>query len=221
MLLNEEIQKAYRECASVAENINALQRELMELRNSLARLRIRASRGGRTINRTAAAASGTIDCEQDIDASITEKEREVEQAQEAHSIKEEEKQRCEQLMNAWTVEFRYRTVDDLVGYGKARVQPALTYYLGLFLKRNGDLFRFCKAIKATKIFDPFVLAVLPLESLAEMIDELSHFQYPEFNQEFLDGKKKEDPSAVSDTRQILTGIVRKFLICRRLVFRKI
>ena len=78
-----------------------------------------------------------------------------------------------------------------------------------------------KAIKTVKIFYPFVLAVLPLESLAEMIDELSHFQYPEFNQEFLDGKKKEDPSAVSDTRQILTGIVRKFLICRRLVFRKI
>ena len=73
---------------------------------------------------------------------------------------------------------------------------------GLFLERNGDFFRFRKAIKAAKIFDPFVLAVLPLKSLAEMIDELSHFQYPEFNQEFLDGMKKEVPSAVLDALQI-------------------
>ena len=73
---------------------------------------------------------------------------------------------------------------------------------GLFLERNGYLFRFRKAIKAAKIFDPFVLAVLPLESLAVMTDELSHFQYPEFNQEFLDGMKKEVTSAVSNAYQI-------------------
>ena len=72
---------------------------------------------------------------------------------------------------------------------------------GLFLERNDDLFRFRKAIKAAKIFDPFLLAVLPLESLAERIDELSHFQYPEFNQEFLDRMKKEVPPAVSDALQ--------------------
>jgi hypothetical protein len=54
-----------------------------------------------------------------------------------------------------------------------------------------------RAFSACKLFDPFFLASDPsINALNALADELVHFGYPEFDEDFIIELKKEIPEAI-------------------------
>jgi hypothetical protein len=72
-------------------------------------------------------------------------------------------------------------------------------------QKLSDLMRAKQAFSACKLFDPFFLASdTSIDALNALADELVHFGYPEFDEDFIKELKKEIPEAIKYANK--TGI---------------
>jgi hypothetical protein len=91
------------------------------------------------------------------------------------------------------------TEEDFIGYAKKCVQPAFDKYNNLFLfAGDAALAQAKKAFQACKLFDVLHLKSGPShKSLFRLIDDLIHFDFPEFDEEFRDQMKEEVPELLN------------------------
>jgi hypothetical protein len=89
------------------------------------------------------------------------------------------------------------TEEDFISYAKKCVQPAFDKYTSLFTE-DAALARAKKAFCACKLFDVLYLRSGPsIESLNRLIDDLVHFDFPEFDDNFREKLKKEVPELLA------------------------
>ena len=98
----------------------------------------------------------------------------------------------------WKETFPHRTRNEILTYGKTIGEPAMNYYIKHFKEETGDLFLFRKRALACKIFDPFFLRGKgnQIQRLQIIAMGLIHFEYQDFDNEFLTCLCKEIPLAV-------------------------
>jgi hypothetical protein len=95
------------------------------------------------------------------------------------------------------------TEKDFLKHAEEVVEPAFKKYKSLLQEvsephqKLPDLMRTKRAFSACKLFDPFFLASDPsINALNALADELVHFGYPEFDEDFICALKKEIPEAI-------------------------
>ena len=85
------------------------------------------------------------------------------------------------------------TEEDFIEYAKKCTRGAFLKYKKLF-EDDQTLVRIRKANRACKVFDVLFLRSGPsVDTLNRLIDELAHFEFKEFNEEFLQKMKDEVP----------------------------
>ena len=94
--------------------------------------------------------------------------------------------------------FPYRNKESIIEYGKSIGLPALNYYNEQFIRKNGDFYKLRKRWKACEIFDPLFLKGKEnnIQRLNNIARDLKHFEYPDFDDEFLTNLEMEIPLAV-------------------------
>ena len=70
---------------------------------------------------------------------------------------------------------------EFLEYAEKNLRKGLDYYDKIYLKPDGKLFSLKKAFESGAIFDPDILRAKPTEVIEILIDQLCHFQFPEFN----------------------------------------
>ena len=78
---------------------------------------------------------------------------------------------------------------------KNNLSKGLDYYDKIYLKPYGKLFSLKKAFESGAIFDLDFLRAKPTEVIETLIDQLCHFQFPEFSgdQQLLEEMKAQLP----------------------------
>jgi hypothetical protein len=101
-------------------------------------------------------------------------------------------------LEKWKTKFPHRTRNDIIAYGKTIGEPAFLYFKKQFRNEDGDLFLLRKRALACKIFDPLFLRGKEgqIERLLILSRDLSHFQYKDFDDDFITCLGKEIPLAV-------------------------
>jgi hypothetical protein len=101
--------------------------------------------------------------------------------------------------DAWKSKFPNRNQDTLLNYCRELAKPVLAYYSKLFLDEDGDNYHMRKAAFSCQLFDPMFLEGKQndLHRLFYLADQLIHFRYPQFTQEFIALLKQEIPLAVN------------------------
>ena len=138
------------------------------------------------------------DAIQKINEDIAEARQKVRQSKIILKEKDDEVNSFKREYLAWKTKFPDRCKDTLLEYCTRKTEPVLQYYRELFLQENGDNFKIRKAALACKLFDPTYLKGKQndLHTLFYLADQLSHFQYNDFNDDFLKLLKSEIPAAV-------------------------
>ena len=92
----------------------------------------------------------------------------------------------------WKEKFPYRSRDELIEYGKSIGRPGFEYYEKLFKEESGDLFKLRQRGLSCRLFDPFFLKgkEREIEGLELITDELTSFEYEQFDNEFIARLKK-------------------------------
>ena len=105
---------------------------------------------------------------------------------------------AEAKVSKWKLKFPRRTRQELIDYGKSIGKPAYDYYNKQFQDEGGDLVELRKRGLACKLFDPFFLKVKEgdVERLKGIASGLIHFEYKEFDNDFVEGLEREIPLAV-------------------------
>ena len=108
---------------------------------------------------------------------------------------------CEEKYDTWLMTFPFPTKESLVEYAVLLSAPVITYYNNLFLTNTGDNYALRETCRVCQLFDPFFLKGKEnqLCLLYNLADNLSVFQYTQFNPTFIARLKGEIPEAVRNT----------------------
>jgi hypothetical protein len=85
-------------------------------------------------------------------------------------------------------------VDDFLEHGKSCIKPGFDYFRDKFLSPQGPYFEVMQAYRAATLFNPMDMKGKHIAELELLIDDLSHFNFPELSQRFLVRIKKEIPT---------------------------
>jgi hypothetical protein len=118
--------------------------------------------------------------------------------------KDELKKRNDELRSAveecdeFEAKFTHRTQDELRNYSRSLIRPVLDYYENLFNHESGDNYNTRRTVAAARLFDPFFLQdhSNDLVTLNALADDLKHFKYRQFSQDFILSLKRELPRLI-------------------------
>ena len=112
--------------------------------------------------------------------------------------KQEEYDFFKREFETWENNFPNRCEGTILTYCEQKAEPVLTHYKNLFRDQNGDNYSIRKAAFACKLFDPMYLKGKEneLHTLYYLANQLVHFQYSEFDGNFLQLLKNEIPTAI-------------------------
>jgi len=134
---------------------------------------------------------------------ISETKALVKEAKKRREDINESAEKYKKSFDDWSAKFPHRTRESLIDHGKSIAAPLNKYYTDLFLKEDGDCYNTRQAVLACKIFDPLFLKGKQndLPRLYALADQLKHFGYSDFTQDFIDCLKKEIPQAITDANE--------------------
>ena len=133
---------------------------------------------------------------EDLNQSIKEKQKEIDSAK---ATLNKAKAAFERMKKVYD---NVLTHDDFISHAKKVARPALAKYNSLF-EQDKHLKRIRQALISCKVFDILHLKSGPsLTSLHRCIDNLKHFEFDEFDDDFLGELKKELPDLLRLVNEI-------------------
>ena len=105
------------------------------------------------------------------------------------------------------------TAAEFEAYGRAVVQPGYDYFTKLFVASNGEMWGIKMAYRGATVLDALKLATMDLATASLLVDNLEHFNFPEFTLDFRGHLKAELPllqrvMATRDAPFVLNGYPR-------------
>ena len=86
-------------------------------------------------------------------------------------------------------------------YGRAVVQPGYDYFTKLFCLPNGEMWAAKMAYRGATVFDALKLRTMDVTTASLLVDNLVHFNFPEFTGDFRAHLKAELPLLLQHARK--------------------
>ena len=93
------------------------------------------------------------------------------------------------------------TAAEFEAYGRAVVQPGYDYFTKLFVASNGEMWGIKMAYRGATVLDALKLATMDLATASLLVDNLEHFNFPEFTLDFRGHLKAELPLLLLHARK--------------------
>jgi hypothetical protein len=125
-----------------------------------------------------------------VSAEVLEARCAISNAREEHRDAGDALNDAKQELEDWK-EGKLLTVDDFLEHGKSCIKPGFDYFRDKFILPQGPYFEVMQAYRAATLFNPMDVKGKHIAELELLIDDLSHFKFPELHPNFRDLMKNE------------------------------